>query len=61
MPVVREFLDRNREIVKNNWDILPRSRKLALRLYYFSPFLFRVGARVLHFTGLQEKMGLRVK
>lgn len=61
VPQVRGFLDEHRDTIKANWQILPRSRKMALQLYYFSPWLFRTGARLLAVTGLQEKLGFTVK
>ena len=61
VPEVRRFLDEHRLEVKRTWQILPRSRRLALRLYYISPALFRVSARVLHLVGLQKRLGLSVK
>lgn len=57
----RRFLDEHRETVEDNWMILPRSRRMALRLYYLSPTLFRIGARLLHVTGLQDRLGFRLK
>lgn len=57
----RRFLDAHRKIIQRNWKILPRSRRLALRVYYLSPALFRMGARLLHLTGLQDRLGFRVK
>lgn len=57
----RRFLDDHKQIVKRTWEILPRSRRLAIRVYYVSPTLFRMGARVLHLTGLQNRLGFRLK
>lgn len=57
----RRFLDEHKRIVKRTWQILPRSRRLALRIYYLSPALFGMGARLLHLTGLQERLGFRLK
>ena len=57
----RDFLKTYKQTVKKNWDILPRSRKLALQVYYASPTLFRLGAKILHITGLQKKMGFQLK
>ena len=57
----RRFLDENKKTVKRSWMILPRSRRLALRVYYLSPCLFRFGARVLNITGLQNYLGFRLK
>lgn len=57
----RHFLDEHRQTVQRTWKILPRSRRLALRIYYLSPTLFRLSARVLHVTGLQNRLGFRLK
>lgn len=61
VPEVRRFLDEEKAVIKDSWDIMPRSRRLALQLYYLSPALFRLGARVLNLTGLQKKMGFQLK
>lgn len=57
----KDFLNRNKAAIQANWDHIPRSRKMALRLYYWNPVLLQLGARVLHGTGLQKKMGFHVK
>lgn len=61
IPEARRFLDDHRQIIQRNWQILPRSRRMALQLYYVSPLLFRMGARILHLTGLQNQLGFRMK
>lgn len=58
---VRGHLDRNRESIRRAWDTIPRTRKLAIQLYYFSPALFKFSARLLHITGLQRRLGLDFK
>lgn len=61
VPEARDFLEEHRQIIMRTWSILPRSRKLALQLYYSSPLLFRWGARALYLTGLQKKLGFQMK
>lgn len=61
VPEAREFLDTHAREIKGAWHILPRSRRLAIQIYYLSPGLFRVGARLLQITGLQKKIGAQLK
>ena len=61
VPEVRRFLDAHKKVIQRSWAIIPRSRRLALRLYYLSPGLFRVGARVMYLTGIQKKLGFQMK
>lgn len=61
VPDARGFLNEHKQEIKRAWDILPRSRKMAIQIYYLSPLLFRVGARLLHVTGLQKKIGFGIK
>ena len=61
IPEVRGFLDKHEKTVKEAWSNMPRSRRLAARIYYLSPTLFRIGARFLYLTGLQKKLGFQLK
>lgn len=58
---VKAYLKEYKDVIRKNWDTLPKSRKLALQLYYLSPGLFWLGAKFLHISGLQEKMGFQMK
>ena len=61
IPEVRQFLDEHKEEIVRAWDMLPRSRRWAIKIYYISPVLFRIGARLLGVTGLQKKIGAQLK
>ncbi|MBQ7001959.1 MAG: glycosyltransferase [Oscillospiraceae bacterium] len=61
IPEVQSFLDEHEQTVKRAWNNMPRSRRLAARVYYLSPALFRMGARFLYLTGLQKKLGFQLK
>ncbi len=61
VPEVRSFLDEHKQEVKRGWDSLPRTRKMAIQVYYLSPALFRAGAKLLNITGLQKKIGFGIK
>ena len=58
---VRAYLDGHKETIKRNYHVLPRTRNLALQMYYLSPAVFKVFCRLLHISGLQKKLGLGVK
>lgn len=58
---VRGFLKDHKSTVMKNWNCILKSRKFALRLYYFFPGMFRIGAKFLRITGLQERLGLSLK
>ena len=61
VPDVLAYLNEHRNTVRENWDVLPKSRKLALRVYYLSPGLFRLCVRLLQVTGLRKKLGYDYK
>lgn len=57
---VREFLDTHKaEILQDRQ--LPRSRMLALRIYYLSNTVFKLLCRVFHVLGLQKRLGFDMK
>ncbi|MCI8387052.1 MAG: glycosyltransferase [Clostridiales bacterium] len=56
---VESFLDENKKNI--NFANIIRSRRYALRLYYFSKPLFKVMCKILVITGLQKKLGLEIK
>lgn len=58
---VAQFLKERKKAIRRGWHRIPRTRRIALRVYYLSPALLRWGARGLHHTGLQKKMGFQVK
>ena len=57
---VRAFMDEHKAQILQDQQI-PSSRKLALRLYYFSNGLFKLFCRVFHALGLQKKLGFDMK
>lgn len=57
---VRAFMDEHKAQILQDQQI-PGSRKLALRLYYFSDGLFKLFCRVFHMLGLQKKLGFDMK
>ena len=57
---VRTFMDEHKAQILQDQQI-PGSRKLALRLYYFSDGLFKLFCRVFHMLGLQKKLGFDMK
>ena len=54
------FIDRHKKVILKNKGI-PRSRIMALKLYYTSNLLFKVFCRVFHVIGLQKFMGFEEK
>lgn len=56
-----EFLNGHKKEIRAGWDNIPSSRRLALRIYYFSPLLLAWGTRLFHVTGLQKKLGFQLK
>lgn len=60
VPDVLAFLEKHKRQILGDGHI-PRSRALALKLYYFSPGLFRLFCRSLHVLGLQKRLGLDMK
>lgn len=56
---VKAFLRANRGKIR--YEILPKSRRFSLRLFYFSHPLFRLFARLSYHTGLQRAMHLEAK
>ena len=61
VPEVRKFLDEHKAEILRGWDAIPRSRRWAIRIYYLSPGLFRLGAGALSRTGLDRKLGIQMK
>lgn len=57
----REFLDGHKQAIRGGWQRIPKTRRLALRVYYFSPWLLKLGAKLLCRTGLQKKLGFQTK
>lgn len=57
----REFLDGHKQAIRSGWQQIPQTRRLALRVYFVSPLLLQWGAKLLHCTGLQKKLGFQVK
>lgn len=55
------FLNGYKNTIRRGWHCIPRTRRLALRVYYLSPVLLRWGAKFLHSTGLQKKLGFQTK
>lgn len=58
---VTGFLKAHRKEIRAGWGNIPRSRRLALRVYYLCPPLLRLGTWLLHVTGLQKKLGYQLK
>lgn len=56
---VESFLNENKKNI--NFTNIMRSRRYALRLYYFSKPLFKLMCKALVVTGLQRKLGLGIK
>lgn len=61
LPEVEAFLNANKTQIMSSWGKLPRSRRMALGLYYVSPALLRLGGRLLNRLGLQKKLGFQLK
>ena len=61
IPEVRQFMDIHKAEIRRGWDSIPKTRKYALQIYYLSPVLFRVAARIMGITGLDKKMGIQMK
>lgn len=61
IPGIQRFLAENRGRIRGSWSQLPRSRRAALRLYYISPGLVRLGARLFHVLGFQRRLGYQMK
>ena len=57
---VREFIDTHKAVALQD-KTMPKFRKLALRLYYTSPWLFKLFCRTFHVLGLQKKLGFDMK
>lgn len=60
VPDVRNFLDTHKKVILQD-KLIPKSRRLALRFYYTSAWLFRLFCRMLHGLGLQKKLGFDMK
>lgn len=58
---MQDFLREYRKVIRTGWGVIPKTRRMALRVYYLSPWLFRLGAGLLNRTGLQKKWGFQVK
>lgn len=56
---VENFLKDNKRNI--NFAHIKKSRRYALRVYYFSKPLFKLICKILVITGLQKKLGLEVK
>ena len=56
---IKEFLNCHKSEV--NYDLMPKSRVSALKVYYFSEHLFSVMAKIFYKSGLQKRMGFDVK
>lgn len=57
----RKFLNGHKRSIRRGWQRIPKTRRLALRVYFFSPRLLKWGAKLLHRTDLQNKLGFQVK
>lgn len=57
---VRSFMDTHKAVIIKDKS-MPRSRKLALRLYYTSGWLFKLFCRTFYVLGLQKKRGFDMK
>lgn len=54
------FLRQNKKTIKKS-PLLPKTRKLALSIFFFSKTIFKMLCRMLHKTGLQKKLHFDVK
>lgn len=54
------FINEHKEIIKKDKTI-PKSRRVALKIYYFSNTGFKLLCRIFHLLGLQKKLGFDVK
>lgn len=61
IPQIQSFLRENKSRVRAGWSQLPKSRRWALKLYYCSPWLLCVGAKLMHSLGFQKKLGYQMK
>ena len=57
---ILSFIDQHKKIIKKGKNI-PRSRRVALKIYYFSNTGFKLLCRIFHILGLQKKLGFDVK
>lgn len=60
VPDLRAFLDTHKKQIKNNTN-MPKSRQLALKIYYTSNGLFKLFCKAFHVLGLQKKLGFGEK
>lgn len=58
---VLRFLNENKAVTVKYLDVIPRSRRIALRCYYTSPVLFERLVRVFAASGLQKRLGFELK
>ena len=58
---VRDFLDSHKKQLKHITTDIPKSRKYALKIYYFSKPLFKLFCKIFKLLGLQKKMGFSEK
>lgn len=60
VPDVRKFLDTHKNTVRNSTN-MPKSRQVALKIYYTSNTLFKLFCKTFHLLGLQKKLGFEEK
>ena len=60
IPDVRQYMDFHKPVILQDKK-MPKSRKAALRIYYFSNTLFKFLCRTFHVFGLQKKLGFDMK
>lgn len=60
VPDVRQFMDEHKKIILQDIH-MPRSRMIALKVYYFSEPIFRNFCRIFHKLGIQKWLGFDMK
>ena len=60
IPDVRKFLDAHKNTVRNSTN-MPKSRQVALKIYYTSNTLFELFCKTFNLIGLQKKLGFEEK
>ena len=56
---IKEFLNCHKREIK--YELMPKSRVYALKIYYISEHLFAVMAKIFYKSGLQKRMGFNIK
>ena len=59
--ITATFLNSHKKELRHNMKDIPKSRRIALKMFYFSKPLFRFFCRLMHIFGLQKRMGFEEK